>query len=86
MASAKNPAHGDQLPHSKFTSRQAADIRARIELKRARLEKLREEREKIEKEINELIKMDTVKQLCFEFGVSSTTITRIANYSSYWRK
>jgi septal ring factor EnvC (AmiA/AmiB activator) len=86
MAAAINPAHGERLPHSKFTTKQAQEIRARIEFKRARLEKLRIEREAIEAEISELIKTDTVKQLSFEFGVSKTTIERIGSYASYWRR
>lgn len=85
MAAAKNPAHGEQLPHSKFTIKQAQAVRARLEFKRARLEKLRQEKEKIEEEIKELIAKDTYKQLCFEFGVSETTIQRIGNYSTYFR-
>lgn len=86
MAAPINPAHSTGLPHSKFTIKQAQDIRARIEFKRARLEKLREEKDKIEQEINELIKKDTQQQLCLEFGVSPTTIQRIANYSTYFRR
>lgn len=86
MAAPNNPAHGKQLPHSKFTSKEAAEIRKRIEFKRARLEKLRAEREAIELEIAELIKRDTVKQLSLEFGVHKTTIERIGSYASYWRR
>lgn len=86
MAAPINPAHGCELHHSKFTSRQAQEIRSRIEFKRSRLEKLRIEREAIENEIAELIKTDTVKQLGFEFGVSKTTIERIGSYTTYWRK
>lgn len=86
MAAPINPAHAESLPHSKFTIKAAHDIRARIEFKRARLEKLRKERDKIESEINELIKKDTQKQLCFEFGVSPATIQRISNYTTYFRR
>jgi len=86
MAAPINPAHGNQLPHSKFTTKDVLEIRSRIEFKRARLERLRQERESIENEIANLIKKDTVKQLSFEFGVSKTTIERIGNYASYWRK
>lgn len=85
MAAPKMPAHGAQLPHSKFTSRQAWECRARIESKRQKLAQLRDQRDRINAEINELIKTDTRKQLAEEYGVSETTIDRIGRYETYWR-
>lgn len=76
---------GDELPHSKFTSKQAAEIRSRVEKKRARLAFLRSQKAAIEKEISRLVKTDTTRQLCAEYGVSKTTIERISSYETYWR-
>lgn len=86
MAAAKNPAHAEGLPHSKFTSKSAMQVRQRIEAKRQKLTDLRAQRQLIDKEINELIKKDTIANLAAEFAVSKTTIERIAYYASYWRK
>ena len=86
MAAPINPAHGSQLPHSKLNSKTANDIRRRVTIKNAQLAELRRQRDEIAGEILRLMKTDTREQLAKEYGVSTSSIDRLLDYGSYFRR